>query len=123
MQVNLSPKTTRLNIPYFYGQLGSLSRQVLLYRELPNITQLGVAGEPIADKSNASVFCHGGCNTNVTIYRTLTSYLKLFTATFMEELYILTCHVDIIQYMHITEVGLLENIAFLLIRIRNVLHF
>ncbi len=31
MQLNLSPKTTCLERPYFYGQWGGLSRQVLLY--------------------------------------------------------------------------------------------
>ncbi len=31
MQLNLSPKSTCLERPYFYGQWGGLSRQVLMY--------------------------------------------------------------------------------------------
>ncbi len=32
MKLNLSPKTTCLETPHFYGQCSSLSRQVLLYQ-------------------------------------------------------------------------------------------
>ncbi len=40
MQLNLSPKTTCLERPYFYGQCGGLSRQVLLYSLSAKYTSL-----------------------------------------------------------------------------------
>ncbi len=52
--MNLSPKTTCLERPYFYGQWGGLSRQVLLYREMQVLTARKCMIVQIAVVSNGS---------------------------------------------------------------------